>query len=144
VHRRLRVVGALPRFLSHLIEKRRSKCEHAPRGRRPRYTPFHLHSVSLLTTTKAFRASAWPPPTLRTPLFARHSRRFTTRNRAPGRSKGRDLALRARRTPSNTVIRRSDHPGIGQMTENCSFEESATKASLKRSLCKSPSASVRL
>ena len=28
---------------------------------------------------------------------------------------------------SNTVIRRSDHPGIGQMTD-CSFEESVTKA----------------
>jgi len=58
----------------------------SPRGviggdiRRITSTPYHL-----LTTTMAFRASAWPSLTLCTPSFARHYRRFTTQNRAPGR-----------------------------------------------------------
>jgi len=47
--------------------------------RRRRYLPFDSHRVHRMTTTKGFRASAWPPSTLRTPLFARHSRQITTR-----------------------------------------------------------------
>ena len=42
-----------------------------------------------MTTTKGVRASARPPPQLRTPTFARHSRRIVNRNRASGRFEGR-------------------------------------------------------
>jgi len=63
----------------------------APTARRRRYSPFDPHGVCGMTTTKGFRASTRPSPKLRTPMFARHSRRFTTQNRASGSFEGRNF-----------------------------------------------------
>ena len=54
-----------------------------------------------MTTTKGFRASAWPPSALRTPLFARHSRQITTVNSGFSDSGDRSRWHRAQR---ETVI----------------------------------------
>jgi hypothetical protein len=49
-----------------------------------------------MTTTKGFRASAWPLSTLRTPLFARHYRHITTLNNVFSDSGDRNRWRRAR------------------------------------------------
>ena len=78
-------LGAMLTFDHHFPLKILKKQGSAPTARRRHYTPFTGHGVSVLTTTDAFRASAWPPPALRRPMTARHSRQIATQNRAPGR-----------------------------------------------------------
>ena len=72
----------------HLSGKRRSKCEHRPEARRRRYTPFDPHVVSRMPKLRGLSAAVLPPPQFRTPMFVRHSCRFATQNRAPGRFEG--------------------------------------------------------
>ena len=70
--------GAMPTFRPSLPDRMTQETGERPHGAaaailavRPARTPRHDY-------TKGFRASAWPPSTLRTPLFARHSRQNTT------------------------------------------------------------------
>jgi len=86
------------RFAPNLPKKQAS----APTAPRRRYPPFDPRGVHGMTTTNGIRASARPPPQLRTPMFARHSRQIATQNRAPGRFEGPESwRPRASGPPSN-------------------------------------------
>jgi len=75
---------------------RLKKLASAPTARRRRHSPFDPDGVHGVTATKVFRASVRPPPQLRTPLFARHSRRFPTQTELPGVLKGLNFSAHAR------------------------------------------------
>ena len=65
--------------------------------------PFEPRSVHGVTTTKGFRALARPPPQLRTPIFARHSRRFATQTELPGGLMGLNFGAHARQGRVETI-----------------------------------------
>jgi len=102
-------------FLESFEWEKKSKCEHHPAARRRRYSPFDPHGVHGMTATMGFRASARPPPQPRTPMFARHCRRFTIQNRVPGRFEGQRFWRFARKglfryTPTGHWARAKLHP----------------------------------
>jgi hypothetical protein len=78
-HRR-RAVVPLQRFLSHLSHFDGLNVRIAPSragGDTRRSLPACRHECLY---NGGLSVAVWPPPTLRTSLFARHSRRFTTQN----------------------------------------------------------------
>jgi len=79
-YRRRRAVVPLPRFLSHLSRFDGLNVRIAPRragGDTRRFVPACRHECRY---KGGLYVAVLPPPTLRTSLFARHSRRFTTQN----------------------------------------------------------------
>jgi len=79
-YRRCRAVVQLPRFLSHLSHFDGLDVRIAPRragGDTRRFVPVCRHECR---HKGGLSVAVSPPPTLRTSLFARHSRRFTTQN----------------------------------------------------------------
>jgi len=84
VYRRRRAVGALAFFLSHLSGKRRYDGLNVRIARRRaggdtrRSPPAHRRACLF---KGGLSVAVLPPPQLRTPMFARQSRRFTTQNR---------------------------------------------------------------
>ena len=99
-YRRRRAVGLRPHFLSHLSHFDGLNVRIAPRraGGDPRRSlPAGRHECPY---KGELSAAVLPPPILRTPLFARHSRRFATQNslfhstgdRSHWRARGRHIA----------------------------------------------------
>jgi len=88
-YRRRRAVGALACFLSHLSGKRRSKCAHRPEGGDGDTRRFLPADRSACPFNGGLPAAVLPLAQLRTPMLARHSRRFPTQNRASVRFEGR-------------------------------------------------------
>ena len=96
--------GAIPTFRPSLPDRMTQETGKRPNGAaaailavRPARTPRHDY-------TKGFRASAWPPSTLHTPMFARHSRQITTVNSVSSDSGDRGRWRRARRVTVISVL----------------------------------------
>jgi hypothetical protein len=90
-------LGAMRTFRPSFPTQMTQETGQRPNSAAAAILPVCPHGVHGVTTTKRFRASARPPPQLRTPSFARHSRRFATQNRALGRFEGRKFGSHARR-----------------------------------------------
>jgi hypothetical protein len=80
---------SLPDRMTQEMGKRPNGAAAAILAVRPARTPRHDY-------TKGFRALAWPPSTLRTPLFARHSRQIIIVNNVFSDSGDRSRWRRAR------------------------------------------------